>query len=405
VPLPSPLTQPALSPWQWDVFCRVIDNWGDAGVCLRLCRDLVSRGHRIRLWVDDLAPLGFMCGDAPWPPGLTVHRWLTPQPLAYAKALFAHAPPQVWVEAFGCEVATEFIAAWADLRGATGQLSSQDWPTWINLEYLSAEAVVQRMHKLPSPIASGPAAGVHKRFFYPGFVAGTGGLLREPDLAEQQAQFDRAAWRHAHGLPTSSSSGVPLVASLFCYEPPALPHWLHALQQGSQATHLGVTAGRAAQAVAAALPSPASPACADGPVRQIGALHLHALPLLRQPEYDRLLWACDLNLVRGEDSLVRALWAGQPFIWQIYPQHDNAHHAKLAAFLDWLEAPASLRYAHAVWNGLEPGALPCLTDQAGHALRMQWRDCVQAARHKLLAQADLVSQLVSAMAHWREPHA
>ena len=66
-----------------------------------------------------------------------------------------------------------------------------------------------------------------------------------------------------------------------------------------------------------------------------------------------MLWACYLNFVRGEDSLVRALWAGQPFIWHIYPQDDNAHHAKLEAFLDWLQAPESLRKAHRVWNGME----------------------------------------------------
>ncbi len=67
-----------------------------------------------------------------------------------------------------------------------------------------------------------------------------------------------------------------------------------------------------------------------------------------QPAFDEMLWASDLNLVRGEDSLVRALWAGQPLVWQIYLQHDDAHHAKLAAFLDWLQAPASPRRWHAL---------------------------------------------------------
>jgi uncharacterized repeat protein (TIGR03837 family) len=129
----------------------------------------------------------------------------------------------------------------------------------------------------------------------------------------------------------------------------------------------------------AALPAP-GPAC-----------RLHTMQPLPQREFDHLLWACDLNFVRGEDSLVRALWAGQPFVWQIYPQHDNAHHAKLDAFLDWLDAPASLRRFHHQWNGIvsaESGAWP------GWAVIDGWRGCVRAARERLLAQPDLSQQLI-----------
>jgi uncharacterized repeat protein (TIGR03837 family) len=107
-----------------------------------------------------------------------------------------------------------------------------------------------------------------------------------------------------------------------------------------------------------------------------------------------MLWASDLNCVRGEDSLVRALWAGQPFIWQIYPQDDGAHHDKLQAFLDWLQAPASLRSAHAAWNGLGDPRLPPLSA----ALLDDWRACVRSARERLLAQPDLVSQLLQFVA-------
>ena len=103
-----------------------------------------------------------------------------------------------------------------------------------------------------------------------------------------------------------------------------------------------------------------------------------------------MLWACDLNLVRGEDSLVRALWAGQPFVWHIYPQHDNAHHAKLDAFLDWLDAPESLRRFHHAWNGMiDPAALPVLSP----ALLDEWRSCARSARQRLLQQTDLIGQL------------
>jgi uncharacterized repeat protein (TIGR03837 family) len=118
-----------------------------------------------------------------------------------------------------------------------------------------------------------------------------------------------------------------------------------------------------------------------------GALSISYLPYLTQPDFDHLLWACDLNFVRGEDSLVRALWAGAPLVWQIYPQDDDAHHVKLGAWLDWLGAPPPLRQFHHAWNGFADSTLPPLGTEG------PWRETVQAAREKLCLQEDLVTQL------------
>jgi uncharacterized repeat protein (TIGR03837 family) len=165
--------------------------------------------------------------------------------------------------------------------------------------------------------------------------------------------------------------------SLFCYEPVALPDLM--AQLAGTPHHLVVTPGRPLAAVQQSLPSLASPPSWS------------ALPYTDQDGFDHMLWACDLNFVRGEDSLVRALWAGQPFVWHIYPQDDNAHHAKLEAFLDWLQAPDSLRRFHRVWNSIEVGALPAL-DAASLA---SWAQCVKAARERLLQQDDLLTQLLT----------
>ena len=48
-----------------------------------------------------------------------------------------------------------------------------------------------------------------------------------------------------------------------------------------------------------------------------------------------LLANCDLNFVRGEDSLVRAIYSGKPFIWQPYIQGNDAHLEKLNAFINF----------------------------------------------------------------------
>lgn len=331
----------------WDIFCNVIDNHGDVGVCWRLAAGLARRGEDVRLRVDDASALAWMAPAGE--PRVQVLPWAS-EP----------GPGDVVIEAFGCELPLAFQA----LVAARPQR-----PAWINLEYLTAESFAERSHGLSSPVMSGPAAGLVKRFFYPGFVPGTGGLLREADLARRQSSFDAQAWLASRGIARETEQLV----SLFCYEPAALPQLI--AQLAGAPTRLLVTAGRAAAAVRAVL--------GDAPGR--GQLAVHYLPLVPQTEFDHLLWSCDVNFVRGEDSPVRALWAGRPFVWQLYPQHDGAHHAKLEAFLQWLQAPADWAEFHRGWNGVTP-ALPAFAPGS-------WAAPAHRARDRLLAQEDLVTQL------------
>ncbi|WP_293752899.1 elongation factor P maturation arginine rhamnosyltransferase EarP [Limnohabitans sp. Rim8] len=347
----------------WDIFCTVIDNHGDLGVCWRLTRQLLAQGQSVRLWVDDASALVWMAPDAHTLPKLQLLPWAA---ASQSEVLSQLKPADLWIEAFGCTLPEAFVAH--------GVATRPQQPAWINLEYLSAEDWVPRMHNMPSPVMSGPAKGWTKRFFYPGFTADTGGLLRETDLLERKERFDRTAWRQRHA-PHLAPGG--LLISLFCYEPAALPQLL--AQLVGTPHHLLVTPGRPLAAVQQTLAvMPEHP-------------NWSALPYTDQNGFDEMLWACDLNFVRGEDSLVRALWAGQPFIWHIYPQDDNAHHAKLEAFLEMMQAPESLRRAHRVWNGMEAGEWPALNSGA----LADWAACAQTARQQLLQQTDLVSQLRS----------
>jgi len=347
----SDLSTPALT---WDIFCHVIDNWGDLGVCWRLSAQLAQAGHHVRLWADDPTPLDWMAPGArqgQWP-GISVHPWARTDLQAPPPAV---PPGQVLIESFGCEIAP----LWVERLLPQG--------VWINLEYLSAESYVERSHCLPSPVMSGPLAGCTKWFFFPGFTERTGGLLREWNLQDRQHAFDATGWRAARGI----GAGTPLV-TLFSYEPRPLAQLVQAPEL--RHAHWLVAPGRAC----AAMDQVWSPSLVSTRTD---------VPHLPQADFDHGLWASDLNLVRGEDSLVRALWAAQAFVWHIYPQQDNAHHDKLDAFLDWLDAPDSLRRFHRIWNGVENGPLPALDLQG-------WRECARAAREKLLAQDDLLTQLL-----------
>ena len=343
----------------WDLFCRVIDNHGDIGVCWRLAADLATRGVPVRLWIDDASALQWMApGGAP---GVTVRHWNDAE-----RDLL---PGEVVIEAFGCELPHGFVRRMATMARA---------PVWINLEYLSAEAFVERVHGLPSPQTAGPGAGLQKWFFYPGFTVRTGGLIREPDLAARQQVFNAAAWLHARGVELRNGEQR---VSLFCYAQAAVPELLNHL--ALQPTLLLATHGHAAAQVAQCF----------GPDLQRGALRALVLPALTQRDYDHLLWACDLNFVRGEDSFARAQWAGVPFVWQAYPQTDGADGVKLDAFLACFLRGAKPELAGTVgslwraWNGHGCG-LPTLPSQA------QWQQHCTAWRAGLLQQPDLTHQLL-----------
>ena len=335
--MPSPATAP-----EWDIFCTVVDNYGDIGVCWRLARQLVAEhGVSVRLWVDELAAFGKICAEIdPRLPiqtaqGVEVRRWES----TWAEVL----PGDVVIEAFACQLPEPFVAAMADRQRS---------PVWINLDYLSAEAWVSGCHALPSPH---PRLPLTKYFYFPGFDQTTGGLLREADLERQRQAFCASAQQQAAFWRRLSQSPPPadaLLVSLFAYENPALADLLAIWAQGERRVCCLAPVTR----TLAAIEQFAGRRLHAGDVICRGALEIRLLDFVAQPDYDRLLWSCDMNLVRGEDSFVRAQWAARPLLWQIYPQADDAHQVKLAAFLDRYcaglpeAAAAAVHEFHRQWN-------------------------------------------------------
>ena len=329
----------------WDIYCRVIDNLGDAGVCWRLAAGLAARSQRVRLVIDDPSPLRFMAPQGA--AGVEVMPWPGPP-----------APGDIVVEAFGCDPPPAVVATMSQRRPP---------PVWINLEYLSAEAYVERSHGLPSPQPN----GLTKWFYYPGFTPRTGGLLREAGLQASRALFERDVWLRQHGIGLQPAERV---VALFCYDNPALPALLHDLAR--RPTLLLATPGLV-QRQLDTLPAPPAP------------LRIHRLPWLDQAGFDRLLWSADLNFVRGEDSLLRAVWAGAPFVWQAYPQDDGAHQAKVDAMLERLQPGPAVAAAWRAWNAggaIWPGLAADL-DTPDPAFA-RWRQAQ-------LERPDLVTQLIA----------
>ena len=323
------------------IFCKVVDNYGDIGICWRLARQLHGEhGVAVTLWVDDLASFRRICpavdaaAATQTVEGVAVRHWRG-QDDDYLPADVA----DIVIEFFACDIPPRYIEAMA---GRTPR------PVWLNLEGLTAEEWVEGCHKLPS---MHPRLKLTKHFFFPGFTSQTGGLLREAGLERERRAFlaqpqQARAFLQGLGLPETEIDAFKV--SLFCSPHAPVAALFAAWQHGNEKVTCLVPEGVAVVAVEAFLGT-AAPA---GTVATQGALTVRVLPFVPQPDYDRLLWACDLNFVRGEDSWVRAQWAGKPFVWHIYPQDDNLHHKKLRAFLARC-APdiGSLQSVMLQWNG------------------------------------------------------
>jgi uncharacterized repeat protein (TIGR03837 family) len=369
------------------LFCKVVDNYGDIGICWRLARQLQQEhGIAVTLWVDELRSFQRICPglaidtEQQQLAGVTVRHWRD-QDGVFAPGEVA----DIVIEFFGCDIPPGYIAAMAGRKPQ---------PVWLNLEGLSAEDWVEGCHTLPSPH---PRLPLTKYFFFPGFTSKTGGLLHEASLEQQRRQFqsDPAAMASFLGqFGVTAAEMASLKLSLFCYSHAPVSALFDAWQSGDAAITCLVPEGVAVEAIQAFLGGEARP----GGARTRGALTVRVLPFVAQPDYDKLLWACDLNFVRGEDSFVRAQWAGRPFVWHIYPQDENLHHKKLRAFLQRYAADIESLTAFSLqWNG----AAAVGTEQAWSALWPRFRaDLPAIARRsadwqqQVLANGNLASNLL-----------
>lgn len=378
---------PQLKP-RWDIFCTVVDNFGDIGVTWRLARQLAAEhGLAVRLWVDDLRAFERICpaidinAAQQWQQGVEVRHW----PAAWVHTDAA----DVVIAAFACQLPSDYMDAMA---------GREQPPLWMNLDYLSAEDWVVGCHGLPSV----KYKSVQKIFFFPGFQPGTGGLLRERGLLEQRRQFQQdpeAQRQFLQGLGIDRAPEAQLI-SLFAYENAGLASWLDVLAADTAPTHLLVPEGRILGDVARWLEVEA---LAVGAIHVRQSLTVQVLPFVRQDQYDHLLWSCDFNAVRGEDSFVRAQWAGRPMLWHIYQQDEDIHLDKLDAFLALYTkglSPAAAEAMNGLWRAWSAGQ-----PIGAHwlAARDHWPELQKNAEAWCLEQglqADLAAALVQFYLNW-----
>lgn len=301
-----------------DIFCTVIDNFGDIGVCWRLAKQLRHEYDlQVRLWVDDLASFAKLESAMQVNQGQQHYLGIDIRHWTAEAFINSPTPHEMVIEGFGCRLPDSFLQAMAQQSPP---------PKWLNLEYLSAEAWTLDCHGLNS---IHPTLALKQQFFFPSFEVRGGGLLRERDLIQQRDAFNadlqKQFWQQ---LGYSQATDADYRLSLFAYENLAAPALLKTLSQQLARGFIAIPQGRIVHSLETWLNKPLK----VGDCVQVGSISLAILPFLSSSDYDHLLWACDINCVRGEDSFIRAHWAAKPLLWHIYPQDEDAHLDKLAAW-------------------------------------------------------------------------
>ena len=273
-----------------DVFCDVIDNFGDAGVCLRLCRDFSKKNYEVRLFCNNVNILNKITNSED-----ASNRFLSL--LSWSDKNMDYSPSEVVIQAFSVRLPDNLIKKIKTRKS-----------TVINLEYLTAETFAEDCHKLPSY-----ADGFESFFFFPGFTKKTGGVVIEKSFLEK-----------INKTKSKESKNI----TLFSYENEKVKSVINSLNK--EKFILNIFEGKGLNNFNNQLKLNLT----AGDEYKLNELTVRVLPMVSQDEYDSYLIDSKLNLVRGEDSIVRAMLTGNPFLWHIYPQEEDAHKDKIEALFD-----------------------------------------------------------------------
>ncbi|MGN0902120.1 MAG: elongation factor P maturation arginine rhamnosyltransferase EarP, partial [Succinivibrio sp.] len=274
-----------------DIFCDVIDNYGDAGVCLRLGRDLTKNNCQVRIFCNDLNVINTITGsDDQNNSKLKILSW--------PSSNIQYTPSEIVIQAFSVRLPDNILFHLKDKKSLV-----------INLEYLTAEDFAEDCHTLPSY-----TDGMVSYFFFPGFTSKTGGVIIEDEL-----------------LSKINSSNKNAQITLFSYENERVKEFLDKLDHDLQLKmNLLLFEGKP-------LINFNSLYKTNHKVKDIfkeGNYSVIVKQMTDQNEYDTCLTNSLINMVRGEDSIVRAMLTGNCFLWHIYPQDENAHISKINALFD-----------------------------------------------------------------------
>ena len=279
-----------------DIFCQVIDNYGDVGVAYRLAREFkrVYPNKKLRFIINQMEELNL------------IKKSEEIEIITYQDISKIENSADLIIESFGCEIPKEYM----DKALKKSKLI-------INLEYFSAEKWVDDFHLQESFLGG----NLKKYFFIPGLSEKSGGILLDNEFLERKKKVEanKEYYLEKFGIKEK----YDLIGSVFSYEK-NFDSLIEELKKLDKKIILLILSEKTQKNFIKYFDN----------VNNYDKIKFVKLPFFTYDKYEELLALCDFNLVRGEDSFVRALLLGKPFLWHIYPQDENTHIKKLESFLE-----------------------------------------------------------------------
>ena len=279
-----------------DIFCQVIDNYGDVGVAYRLAREFkrVYPNKKLRFVINQTEELNL------------IRKSEDIEIILYKDISKIENSADLIIESFGCEIPKKYM----DKALKNSKLI-------INLEYFSAEKWVDDFHLQESFLGG----NLKKYFFIPGLSEKSGGILLDNEFLERKKKVEanKEYYLEKFGIKEK----YDLIGSVFSYEK-NFDSLIEELKKLGKKIILLILSEKTQKNFIKYFDNN----------NYYDKIKFVKLPFFTYNKYEELLALCDFNLVRGEDSFVRALLLGKPFLWHIYPQDENTHIEKLESFLE-----------------------------------------------------------------------
>ncbi len=301
-----------------DIFCHVIDNYGDIGVVYRLAKDLRDKHNgKIRVIMNKLDEFVKINPSASITSYQEINNIIYIEEEFFKENFEKFSVADIFIEAFGCNIFDEYI-----------EVAKTKSRLWINLEYLSGEKWIEDVHLMESLTGS---STLKKIFYMPGFSKNSGGLLMDDGFLKRS--------NHTKNNPKAVLSKYfkdfdfqdKLVGSIFSYEK-NFENLIKTLQAQEKETVLLLMGEKTKKSFLEIFEKNYKEDFLN--FRKCGKIYLYDVDFLSQEEYEEIISAVDFNFTRGEDSIVRGLLLGKPFLWHIYLQEDMVHMDKLNSFLE-----------------------------------------------------------------------
>ena len=279
-----------------DIFCQVIDNYGDVGVAYRLAREFkrVYPNKKLRFIINQMEELNL------------IKKSEEIEIITYQDISKIENSADLIIESFGCEIPKEYM----DRALKNSKLI-------INLAYFSAEDWVDDFHLQESFLGE----NLKKYFFIPGLSKKSGGILLDNEFLERKKKVTKNKGYYLKKIGINEK--YDLIGSVFSYEK-NFDFLIEELKKLDKKILLLILSEKTQKNFIKYFDNG----------NNYDKIKFVKLPFFTYDKYEELLALCDFNLVRGEDSFVRALLLGKPFLWHIYPQDENTHIKKLESFLE-----------------------------------------------------------------------